>query len=598
MTVFRFISSAAVIVAGLPALFMIPLYPLLQSKPAAWICALAFAFAAVEAAWALYANLWQVLRGKKSPDPAAVPVVDARGVKTILIVPAQLLDEVTIERLLCALEGHYRSNTEGLLYFGLLTDFADAATEVTARDDDLVTRAMTGIDRLNRKYRPDGAGRFFLAHRPRCWSPAQGVWMGYERKRGRLIDFNRLLSTGDATAFSACAGPVDDLVGARFVITLDDDNELPNEGARRLIQHMLSANNIPVIDEKRRVVIAGHAILQPAVTVKEPSRGMTYYQLLQLAGTNEGPSIDIAYQDQFGEAAYYGKAIYCVKTFQALIDHRFPPDLVLSHDPLEACYLRCGWVSDVEAREDVPRTLPTSMARVHRWTRGDWQLLPWIGSRTPRADGAGTEPNPLSTFSRFKLLDNIRHTLVPCALVVLVAAGLTLPGLEDYIVSWAAVLCAAPYLFAMAVRLGESIIRGGFCRRLRQMLRCVPADAVRVFLNVATLPTLAWIAFSAISLSLWRMFISGRNLLEWESTAALERCSIAPIRLHILAFSANVYCSIVLFAANPYLSPTAHAVALITASIWLCPPLLSWWLAKCSAEPTKEPAWDEPSQDP
>jgi cyclic beta-1,2-glucan synthetase len=358
--------------------------------------------------------------------PSLLPRMDySAGIpedcRTMVVVPTMLTSVAGVDRLIETLEIHHLANRDEHLHFALLTDFRDAPTEILPGDDVLLQRARDGIELLNRKYPSNGQNLFFLFHRPRRWNAGENLWMGYERKRGKLMEFNALLRGGARDCFSEIVGETAILPEIKYVITLDTDTQLPREAARQLVGTMAHPLNRPVFDDARGVVRDGYSILQPRVGVSLPSARRSWFVRLFAGDAGIDPytrEVSDVYQDVFREGSFIGKGIYDVDAFQRAMAGRFPENTILSHDLLEACHARSALVSDVEFYEEFPSRYNVDMDRRHRWIRGDWQITQWLLPRVPGSD-ARRIANPLSVLSQWKIFDNLRRSLVPLALLVL-----------------------------------------------------------------------------------------------------------------------------------------------------------------------------------
>ena len=345
----------------------------------------------------------------------------------LLFLPC-LLNTQNIEDLAEALEVRFLANQDKNLHFGLLTDFKDAAQEKLEEDDQLIQLVSKKITELNEKYPGENKDTFFLFHRPRKWNPKDRIWMGYERKRGKLSDLNSLLRGGPENMFSLIIGNTEVLQKIKYVITLDSDTQLPRDSARQFIGAMSHPLNKPKYDTKKHRVTDGYSILQPRVAVSLPGTNRSRYA--KLFGSEPGidpytRAISDVYQDLFGEGSFIGKGIYDVDSFEQTLKDRFPENRILSHDLLEGCYARSGLLSDVLLFEEYPASYRTDVNRRSRWIRGDWQLIPWLFPFLPKVNGASRK-NPLSLLSWWKILDNLRRSLIPLALTLLLLSGWTI----------------------------------------------------------------------------------------------------------------------------------------------------------------------------
>jgi cyclic beta-1,2-glucan synthetase len=462
-------------------------------------------------------------------DPSPLPKLDfSKGVPqecaTLVAVPSLLLNETQTRVLVDELEVRFLANRDPNLHYALLTDLPDSVTRPRENDSSpLVELASRLIDELNAKYHSEKHGGFILLHRRRQFNIRQGVWMGWERKRGKLLDLNKLL-IGEYDAFPIKAGGVDALQKIRYIITLDADTQLPRGTAARLVGAIAHPLNQAVIDPRTRTVTSGYGILQPrmGVTVRSTARS-------RLAAIYSGQSgLDIyshavsdAYQDLFGEGIFTGKGIYEVQTLHSVLNRRFPRNAILSHDLIEGAYARAGLVTDIELVDDYPSHYSAYSRRQHRWMRGDWQIVQWMFSRVPEESGHWVE-NPISYISRWKIFDNVRRSLVDPSLMILFVAGwLGLPGGPLYWTIVTIVLMMFPALAELFFGLGRAVLT---LQReaARGALEGFWRSAFVSLLHLVFLAHQTCFAIDAIVRALIRRFITGDRLLEWETAAQAE----------------------------------------------------------------------------
>ena len=363
--------------------------------------------------------------------PRALPRMDYRAgipaeARTLVVVPTMLASATTIDDMAEALEVRFLANRDPHLHFALLTDFVDAPEATLPSDGPLLDRAVRRIEELNEKH---GAGRgdvFFLLHRPRRYNAGERIWMGFERKRGKLADLNALLRGAPGDRFSCIVGDTGVLGTVKYVITLDSDTQLPRDTARQLVGAMMHPLNRPRYDVAKRRVVEGYGILQPRIAASLTGASRSHYAQLQGNTAGIDPytrSVSDVYQDLFGEGSFIGKGIYDVDAFEQALGHRFPDNRILSHDLLEGCYARSALLSDTPLYEDDPASYLVDMRRRHRWIRGDWQIASWLFRRVPGVAGR-RERNPLSVLSQWKILDNLRRSLVRACAHAAHGAGL------------------------------------------------------------------------------------------------------------------------------------------------------------------------------
>ncbi len=470
--------------------------------------------------------------------PRVLPKLDLRdhGVpaeyRTAVVIPT-LFDSVeAVHEALANLEVQFLANREAHLHFAVLSDFTDAATEM--RDDDaaIVAAAQEGVHALNARYAPNEQDAFYLFHRPRRWNPRQGVWMGWERKRGKLADFNRLVRGGAHDAFRVIVGDIAKIRHVRYVITLDADTVLPPDAAPALVGALAHPLNRAVYDAQQARVVQGYGILQPRVGVSLASAHRSRFAVLHSGHPGVDPyttAVSDVYQDLYGEGSFTGKGIYDVDAFEQATHGRFPENTLLSHDLIEGNYARAGLATDISVYDDYPATYLTYSRRKHRWIRGDWQLLQWLTARVPGPDGL--EQNRLSLLSRWKILDNLRRSMVEIAQLGLLVAGWTvLPGSPLRWTALGLTAIAAPWITSLLL----AVFSPPRDKSWRAYYAVVGQDAVtsaqQFALAVTFLPHQAWLSADAIVRTLWRLFVTKRKLLEWRAASMVERATLATLR--------------------------------------------------------------------
>lgn len=495
--------------------------------------------------------------------------------RTVIAMPVLLTGMADVEEYVRRLEVHYLATQDGDIRFALLTDWTDSVTETAADDAAVLGAALAGVARLNRLYGGiNGEDRFLLLHRRRLWNCAQRRWMGWERKRGKLHEFNLLLRGSKDTSFIAVGGrPLKVPGGVQYVISLDADTRLPRGAALSLIGKMAHPLNKPVIDAAQRRVTAGYGILQPRVTPSLPIA----QEASRFQGIFSGPSgidpyafaVSDAYQDAFDEGSYSGKGIYDVAAFETTLADRVGDNRLLSHDLFEGIYARCGLASDVEVIEEYPARYAVAAARQHRWTRGDWQLLPWV---------LGAHPS-ITPLGRWKMFDNLRRSLVAPA----VLAGLALCWVGSARLAWSLLLLAAvilppllPFLVSLLPRL-DDFTRASYLRTVRKEAR---QTALLILLRLVFLADQAWNMGDAIVRTLYRLAISRRNLLEW-TTAAQSKVRAASMAGGLLLSSSLLLLLLLLHGPIPWI-----ACPFLLA--WLCAPMVARIVSRPLRPPRRE----------
>ncbi len=520
--------------------------------------------------------------------PRSLPRMDfSKGIppesRTLVVIPTMLSSEAGIEELVEALEVRFLANREDSLHFGLLTDFRDADQESLPEDEPLLRLAQQSIELLNEKYPGTVSDTFFLLHRPRRWNAGERMWMGYERKRGKLGDLNALLRGGATESFSLIVGNTAILSNVRYVITLDTDTQLPRDSAWQLVGAMAHPLNRARYDAEKQRVVEGYGILQPRVAVSLPGTNRSRYARLYGSEPGIDPytrAVSDVYQDLFEEGSFIGKGIYDVDAFEEALSGRFPENRILSHDLLEGCYARAGLLSDVQVYEEYPAQYSADVKRRHRWIRGDWQIVRWCLPNVPLADGSSTH-NPLSLLSRWKIFDNLRRSLVPSGLMLLLILGWTvLPSAWFWTAAVAAIALLPSFLISFL-----DVLRKPDDVRMGQHLSAAAHAAGRHFAQAAfMLVCLLYESFftlDAIFRTVGRMWFTHRRRLEWSlsshSKTEGKRTSLAVVyRRMWFAPALSMVAAIYLGAMRG----SALAAAAPLLATWLVSPSIVWWISR------------------
>ena len=473
--------------------------------------------------------------------PVPLPGLDLRdgvpeSLRTLVAVPTLLTTPEDIAEQVERLEIHHLASPEGDLHFALLSDWSDADVDRAEGDAELVAVARDGIERLNRRYGPAPAGpRFLLLHRRRVWNESERRWIGWERKRGKLHELNRLLRGATDTTFMDMDGVAPSVPrNVRYVVTLDADTRLPRDTVRRLIGKMAHPLNRPRLDPERNAIVEGYAVLQPRVTPSLPNGGEgSLFQRVFSSSSGIDPyatAVSDVYQDLFCEGSYAGKGIYDLDAFESVLSGRAPDSTLLSHDLFEGTFARAGFASDVELVDDFPSRYDVSARRHHRWARGDWQLLPWILGFAGKGGRKSRVMDELPRIGRWKMVDNLRRTVSAPACILALALGWTL-SFESALV-WTTFLLTTialpsliPVISAIPGR-RPGVAMSGHLRALGRDLRLAVTVSA---LNITFLADQAWLMGDAVVRTLWRLCVTRRHLLEWTpaaQTAAAKRLDL------------------------------------------------------------------------
>jgi cyclic beta-1,2-glucan synthetase len=534
-----------------------------------------------------WASLWL--------SPRVLPRLDfSEGIpdehRTAVVVPAMLTSAAAVDRLLEHLELRYLGNRDPNLPMVLLTDLPDADQEALPADAALIERAAGRIREMNVQYAAAGQTAFHLLHRPRRWNPRQRCWMGRERKRGKIEDFNRLVLRGATEPFAQIEGDPSALRDVRYGIVLDADTQLPPRAAWRMIASLAHPLNRPHVDPARRCVTHGYGILQPRLGVSLPQSQSSRFAALFAGEVGLDPysrEVSNVYQDLFGQGQFVGKGIYDIRAFDVAVSARFPDNRILSHDLIEGGHARCGFLGDVELLEDHPTRYLADVARRRRWARGDWQIARWLLPRVPGPDGA-RQSNPLGSLARWMILDNLRRTLVPGALLTALLLGWF--GLPQSAPAWTALL-AGVFLLPDILR---SLRALAFKPRPLTYAVYLPHIAAREcrawmisLLEWLAIPFLAFVQGSDILRTQWRLFKRGR-LLEWQTASDSGfQARITWTGTFLAMWPAPVAAGIVglcwagvQHAGFAVYSPETFLAMGPTLAGWFVSPAILWWLGR------------------
>ncbi len=521
-------------------------------------------------------------------SPSMLPKLDYReGVpehaRTAIIIPALLSDRAVIDALMRGLELHFLCARQSVAQFALLTDFSDADQATMPADEVLLQQAREGIDELNARYCEPHEPRFALLHRRRIWNASENVWMGWERKRGKIEEFNKWLQGEAGTTMDLECGCEEALRSARYAITLDADTRLLPDTAARLIGTLAHPLNRPLRDAGR--LVGGFSLVQPRVQVDPASANTTRFAQVAAAGSHidlYSNAVSDLYQDLFGEGIYAGKGIYDIASFSASLKRKIPTNQVLSHDLLEGLFARAAMATDITVLETVPDNILSFMHREHRWVRGDWQLLGWaLGRSAPRAaDAHKFRPGVIG---RWKLIDNLRRSLLaPLKVAMLLCVWFVVP---EHKIAWTVlVLIDGPLRTLVAVidgLLRGNWHRGGVVDTMSHAAGSVAETIVRWLHSIVFLPYETLVVLDAISRSLYRQLFSRKNLLEWTTAAESSRTRAHPT---LSAVSGALWFPLVLTGALTAVlwkfQPASFWVALPVLVLWWLSPLIAWYGAQ------------------
>ncbi len=548
------------------------------------VLSLLAAIPASEAATGLFNTLVTFLKSPSRLVGYAYKHGVPEGARTLVVVPVLITSRDGVDETIRNLEVHYLSHTQGFIDFAVSSDWADSDHEIDDRDRDLLAYAQNAVDELAAKYAHTGRTRFFLFHRRRLWNEREGVWMGWERKRGKLLELNLLLRGDEDTTYMSPAAPPP--AGVVHVMTLDSDTRLTRDAVTRLVGRMTHPLNEPVFDAKSGRVSEGYAIMQPRVTPSLTSgEEASLFQRIFSANRGLDPyvfTVSDVYQDLTAEGSFTGKGLYHIDAFTAALKDVHEDNSVLSHDLLEGTIARAALVTDIELVEDFPTRYEVEASRQHRWTRGDWQLLPFIlgtGSKVmdkPR--------HAVSALGRWKMIDNLRRTLVPGAFWLASVIGWCVlsPGMA---LAWQAAL-----VLSLFVSPTLGLLRGVMPSITTEIVqrthwRAVISESIsatlQVILRIVFIPHSAWMLMDGAARALWRTFVSGRNMLEWKSAAQVQ--AFRGVWDYFRFMRGGLLLTAIGLTATAALAPQTLFLAVPFSFVWFASPFFAWAVSQ-SAE--------------
>ncbi len=508
------------------------------------------------------------------------------GHRSLVIVPAMLIQVDDVHSLIDGLEVRFLANRDERLHFGLLTDFKDALQETLPEDEALLQLAKNKIIALNKQYGRNNNETFFLFHRPRKWNEREKVWMGYERKRGKLSMLNAFLRNNNRENFLLVVGDDRIFPEIKYVITLDTDTLLPRDAAWKMAGTMAHPLNQALYSKKHQRVVDGYTILQPRVSNSLPHTKSSVFAKINSNEPGTDPytrAISNVYQDLFCEGSYIGKGIYDIEAFEQSLNGRFPDNRILSHDLVEGCYSRSGLISDVQLYEAYPSNYYADMKRRHRWIRGDWQIARWLFPHVPAPDKR-YKRNPLSLLSRWKIFDNLRRSLVPLSFILLLLYGWIFSSSAWL---WTFTVVGIITSSSIITFIWELINKPGDIFIFQHVIYTVKSGLmhfIQHLLDFIFLPYEALVNTDAILRTGWRMFISRHKLLEWNpsgnaGTGIPQNLIASYLILWIEpVFALGLLCYLMCY------STLALVIEIPVLMCWMLGPAIAWWISRLAGK--------------
>ncbi|HHY83008.1 MAG TPA: glycosyl transferase, partial [Clostridiales bacterium] len=500
--------------------------------------------------------------------------------RTMVVIPTLLTDEKRVIELVEQMEVLYLANQEENLHFALVGDYKDGPEEHNEKDKAIVETGTRLIEELNKRYEREDI--FYFFHRHRQWNENQKAWMGWERKRGALTEFNALLAGDQNTSYSIQVGDLSVLKKIKYVITLDADTQLPRDTAKKLIGAIAHPLNKPVLNEEGTRVVEGYGLLQPRIGISVDSASRSFFSLTFSGQTGVDPyttAVSDVYQDLFHEGIFTGKGIYDPEVFNKILKDAIPDNSVLSHDLLEGSYVRAGLATDIELIDGYPAHYIGYSLRLHRWVRGDWQLLPWLFSRVRNQKGEKVN-NPINIISKWKILDNMRRSLLsPALYLMLVLSFIVLPG---SVVQWIG-LAILTLILPLVTDLAGKLVSGtgdntGF--RLSSIFEGTRNLAVQILLTFVFLAHQAYLMTDAVIRSVWRVTVSHKNMLEWVTAADSDRKFRGELIDYWLKMKESVILSVVFCLIAAFAGQETWILSLLATAFWVSSPYIAYCVGR------------------
>ena len=503
---------------------------------------------------------------------------------TLIVMPTLLSDPDCVEDIVKQLEVHYLSNRDDNFYFAIAGDFTDAEDEHLPQDEDIIVRAKRTIEHLNKKY---DNNPFLFFHRHRTYSKTQSRWMGWERKRGALIELNELLRGKKDTSYTYFAGDLDSLPTIKYIITLDRDTRLPIEEGKKLVGAIAHPLHEPIVNDDKNVVVDGYGLIQPRISLDIECVNRTAFSRIFAGQGGIDPyttAVSDVYQDLFGEGIFTGKGIYHVDTFQKCLGNSLPRNTILSHDLLEGSYIRTGLASDIQLIDGYPSNYNSYMARLHRWVRGDWQLLPWLSNKVRNINDERVT-NPINNLSKWKILDNLRRSLVSTFnMIFIILAVLFFPG---NIFVWLALPLVSiffPTVLGFLNYITKKHKREAKERFNGNMVFGLKASLYQGLLSYVFLAHHSFVMLDAIIRTLYRINISKKNMLEWKTAADVEKNITNDAIGYIKRMKWAIIISLIFIMIALWTAPLRLVFAMIVSLPWIFSP----WIAIRISQEEKE----------
>lgn len=523
----------------------------------------------------------------KTVKPKLIPKLDYQdGVPeesaTFVVIPTIVNSEKKIKSLIRKLEVYYLANKSPNIYFSILGDCSAGTKKEETVDEKIITLAKSELEKLNNKYPNNNFPLFHFIYRKRHWNDKEKCYLGWERKRGLLTQFNEFLLDNTKNEFRVNTLENLNIPKIKYIITLDSDTELVLDSGKELIGAMAHILNEPEIDETKNIVVNGYGIMQPRVGINliDGNKSLFTRIFAGLPGIDAyANAISDVYQDNFGEGIFTGKGIYDLQVFSQVLKNKMPDNKILSHDLLEGCYLRCGLVSDIMLLDGYPHKYSSSISRLHRWIRGDWQIIEWLFGKVKNKQGI-KEPNPLSPLCKFKILDNLRRSTVEIFLLLsLLIIGLISATYETPVWFISAILALSVFIPTII----DVILKEEYIPKQKSFtpyITGIKGSFIAGIINFSFLPYKAYMSLDAIIRAVYRLTYSKENLLEWTTAEEAEKKMENTLPSYIKQMAPNYIIGILALIGIAMLPINlASIIAIAVAILWIIAPIIAWYIS-------------------
>ncbi len=517
----------------------------------------------------------------KVMKPKLIPKLDfSDGIdenhKTMVVIPTILKSKEKVQELMRKLEVFYLANQSDNIYFTLLGDCSESDKEEEKWDNEVIQEGELLTKQLNNQYKKQQENKpiFHFIYRKREWNEKEGSYLGWERKRGMLTQFNQYLLGKIKNPFRInTLENLENQEKIKYVITLDADTDLILNSAFQLVGAMAHILNQPIIDTQKNIVVDGYGIMQPRIGVNlDISYRTLFTKIFAGAGGTDcyTNAISDTYQDNFQEGIFTGKGIYDVTVYESVLDKQIPENTVLSHDLLEGCYLRCGLVSDILLMDGYPTKYNSFMNRLSRWIRGDWQITKWIGFKSP-----------LNLLSQYKILDNLRRSLIEIAIMVSLLYCNIIGIISFRKIWWSIAILLGIVVFPYVLEWLNAFVfkREGEEKQktFTPKISGVKGSFIRAFITLGCLPYKAYLSAKAIFKTWYRVHISKKHLLEWTTSEEAEKQAKSSLVSYYNQMAMNVLTGIIAISLGFF---KLNIFGIILGLWWIISPMIMWYISQ------------------